>query len=52
MHVLVESVSGRDEHHNSQGVSMMRRRPWVQLISFKYYGNGKVPHGSREVGSF
>ena len=26
--------------------------PWVQLIWYKYYANGKVPHGSKEVGSF
>jgi len=26
--------------------------PWVQLVWFRYYRNGKVPHASREVGSF
>jgi hypothetical protein len=26
--------------------------PWVQQIWFKYYNNGKVPHGLKEVGSF
>ena len=26
--------------------------PWVKLIWSKYYANGKVPHGHREVGSF
>jgi hypothetical protein len=25
--------------------------PWVQLVWFRYYSN-KVPHASREVGSF
>ena len=26
--------------------------PWVQLFWFKYYTNGKVPHGTKELGSF
>ena len=26
--------------------------PWVQLVWHKYYSNGLVPHGHREVGSF
>jgi len=26
--------------------------PWVQQVWFKYYPNGKVPHATREIGSF
>ena len=26
--------------------------PWVHLVWFRYYDNGRVPHGHREVGSF
>jgi len=26
--------------------------PWVQQVWFKYYPNGKVPHATRETGSF
>ena len=26
--------------------------PWVQFIWLRYYDNGKVPHGYRELGSF
>ena len=26
--------------------------PWVQLVWSKYYANGKVPHGTKELGSF
>jgi len=26
--------------------------PWVLLVWSKYYANGKVPHGTKELGSF
>ena len=26
--------------------------PWVHLIWYRYYDQGKVPHGQKEVGSF